>query len=93
MTDPRTRGSRTTLRITLDAEVVEGESSGYSGDAAVLARAQAFVATLGQGRVTSAIVLRGTDRALVVLDEVTASYEDVAELCEPDDAVKTYKFV
>lgn len=93
MTDPRTRGTRTTLRITLDAELVEGESPCYTGDAAVLAWAQAFVATLGQGRVTSAIVIRGTNTALVALDEVTASWDEVAELCEPDDAVKTYKFV
>lgn len=93
MSDPRVRGTRTRLRITLDAELVEGESPCYTGDAAVLAWAQAFVETLGQGRVVSAVVVRGTNRAVVDLDEVTAEWGEVTELCEPDDLVTRYEYV
>lgn len=94
MADPRVRGTRTCLKITLDVSQVEADCPAYSGDAAILAWAQAFVATLGQGRVTHAVVApHGWDEGRVVIEEVTASYEDVAKLCEPDDSVTAYKFV
>lgn len=84
-----------TVRIMLrnDAPELSRVATGYSGDAAVLAWGQALVATLGSGRVTSAVAGSDGVESLVVVEGVEAECDSIESHLNTDETVTAYRFV